>query len=1071
MQILSSNADLTTKDMLQSQPDSPSSINPNTPSGTPRPDFLETKVSLQEKQLRLQRILEDIQLGGENNQFGLDLVNAFELLEFQLGDTITTLPKISQETRPNQPSLQNFYLVCQGRVRLLSFNTAKQRQSSVQLLSEGETFGADEKWNEITWPYQAIAASTVQVARISLEKLTLWLDRLPELENCWRTATQHRQALIFWKTFTKLGSLSSERLQQLLSYLKEGRIAAGESLSSVADKEPGRFWLRSGQIQELSLEIGTAWGYPEEITPDWVAQTELQVYQILQQDWEAARAIAPMLAPGSQESSQVVNAPSSFQQKAKRPIPSAIAPTESILPPLPVPPDAESQVIDFAQPLKRRKRLWQSYPFIEQQSAADCGPACLAMISQYWGKRLSLNFLRNLAGVGRSGTSLKNLARAAESLGYQARPVRASLNRLVEQRNPWIAHWQGDHYVVVYRTKGDRLLVADPAQGKRLMARQEFLAGWTGYALLLDPTERLNEIPSEKPSLGRFLKLLLPYRMLGIQVILASFLIQVFGLVSPLFTQIVLDKVVVNKSLTTLNVFAIGILLFGIWSILLSGIRQYLISYLANRLDLTMIGGFIRHALLLPLNFFESRHVGDILTRVNENQKIQRFLLNQVVLAWLDFLMGFVYLGLMFYYNWQLTLLIVALIPPIAILTLAATPWLRRVSREVFNRSAEQNSALVETITGIATVKATATERELRWRWEEHLTNYLNARFRSQKLGINLQAASGLINSLGSTALLWYGATLVIQDQLTIGQFVAFNMMIGKVISPVLSLSNLWDELQEVLISVERLNDIFSTKPEEMPGQPMLVLPPLKGDVKIENVTFRYDRDQERNTLQNISFEVKAGQTIAIVGRSGSGKTTLVKLLQGLYYTETGNIWVDDHDIRHVSPQSLRSQLGVVPQECFLFSGTILENITLYRPEFSLEQAIKAAKLAEAHAFIQSMPLGYNTKVGERGANLSGGQRQRIAIARALLGEPRILILDEATSSLDAESERRFQENLARLSRTRTTFIIAHRLSTVRNADCILVLDRGILAERGTHEELMAQQGLYYYLAQQQLNL
>jgi ATP-binding cassette subfamily B protein len=333
-------------------------------------------------------------------------------------------------------------------------------------------------------------------------------------------------------------------------------------------------------------------------------------------------------------------------------------------------------------------------------------------------------------------------------------------------------------------------------------------------------------------------------------------------------------------------------------------------------------------------------------------------------------------------------------------------------------------------------------------------------------LGIKLQVANGLVNSLGSTLLLWFGAMLVIRGQLTIGQFVAFNMMMGYVISPVIALANLWDELQEVLISVERLNDVFEADPEEQPHQAMLVLPPIRGDVQFEDVTFRYGEDEDHNTLQNL-----AGQTIAIVGRSGSGKTTLVKLLQGLYHPNRGRVVIDGHDIRHVSPHSLRSQLGVVPQECFLFSGTILENITLYRPEFSLEQAVEVAKLAEAHPFIQALPLGYNTKIGERGASLSGGQRQRIAIARALLGNPRILILDEATSSLDTESERRFQRNLAQISRDRTTFIIAHRLSTVRHADRIMVLDRGVLVEQGTHDELMQLKGLYYHLAEQQLDL
>ncbi len=979
-----------------------------------------------------------------------DLSKRFEICELDLGDPLVSLPSDKKNTVPDEQKTQDFYLICQGKVRLLSFDPQKRREVTAQLLAEGETIGADSLFCESILPYRAIAATErVRVARISADKLQPWLEKLPELKENWLAAAKNRQALLFFKTLTEWRSLSSHRLHNILPYVVEKKIAAGESLD-----EEGHFWLLSGQIKDRPLEIGSSWGYPDASLAGAVAQTDLWVYQLAQKDWDTVKGILAQKTPVSRRKEENYSSPPPLAPPSPLPLPNTVEPK-----------------LDFPKPPKHSLRLWSQYPFFEQQSAADCGATCLKMVSQYWGKSLNLNFLRNLTGVGRSGSSLKSLAKAAETLGYQARPVRASLNSLVNQKNPWIAHWQGDHYVVVYRLKGNKILVADPARGKRLLSRSDFLADWTGYALLLDPTERLQSLKSEKPSLGKFLGLLFPYRSLTVQIILTSLLIQVFGLLSPLFTQIILDHVVVNKSLSTLHVFAIGVLLFGIWGIILSGIRQYLLSYLANRLDLTMISGFIRHALMLPLKFFEDRHVGDIITRVQENQKIQRFLIGQVVLAWLDFLMGFIYLGLMLYYNWQLTLLVIAIIPPIAILTLAATPLLRQVSREVFNRAAEQNSSLVETITGIGTVKTTASERELRWRWEEHLTGFLNAQFRAQKLGINLQTAGSLINSLGSTGLLWYGAMLVIDDQLTIGQFVAFNMLIGKVLSPVLSLTNLWDELQEVLISVERLNDVFATEPEEMPEKPLLVLPPIRGEVRFENVTFRYNPDDDRNVLQNISFEVKPGQSIAIVGRSGSGKSTLVKLLQELYHPSSGHIWIDGHDLRHVSPQSLRSQLGVVPQECFLFSGTILENITLYRPEYSLEEAIEVSKLAEAHPFIQSMPLGYNTKVGERGANLSGGQRQRIAIARALLGEPRILILDEATSSLDTESERRFQQNLARLSRDRTTFIIAHRLSTVRNADCILVLDLGILVEQGTHEDLMKQQGLYYHLAQQQLNL
>ena len=1031
-----------------------------------------------------------------------------EILEFQLGDLLGNIaPASANLTQPEKTApgsddgweqAQFFYIICQGRVRLLSFDPQKQREVPTGLLTEGETFGGELLFEEEYLPYQALAAETkVQVARIPLAQLKLELKKPVQLSERWLIATRNRQSLIFFKTLTVLRSLSSHRLEHLIPYLEERHIQAGTNL---AKANLDRFWLRRGQIHNQSLDIGSSWGYPDSIPDDWVAQTDLSLYHLSKQNWETFCVIAPFLSkiylksaaakqselPESRNSRQVPESPVLWGGLLKRAgtrvftrgnnqSESGLAISNGTQSPQLATSATEvgqnSYSIDFPQPTKSRPQLWRRYPFMQQQSSSDCGAACLGMISQYWGKRFSINYLRQLAGIGRTGVSLKGLTKTAESLGYQARPVRASLNRLIEQKNPWIAHWEGNHYIVVYWVKGDRILVADPAKGKHILSRQEFLASWTGYALLLNPTERLYQTPNTKRSLGKFLGLLFPYRNLIWQIIALSVLIQIFGIISPLFTQIILDQIVVNKSQSTLNVFVIGALLFGVWSMVLSATRSYLLSYFSNRLNLTMVSGFIHHTLTLPLKFFESRRVGDITTRVGENSKIQRFLLGQVLLSWLNFVTGFVYLGLMLYYNWQLTLLVLGLIHPIVILTLVATPLLRKLSRERFNAAADQNSSLVEMMTGVATVKAVAAEQEIRWRWEDLLTHQINVRFKGQKLTINLGLLSGLINSIGGTALLWYGATLVIQDQLTIGQFVAFNMMKGHIISPVIALVGLWDELQEVLISVERLNDVFDTEQEETPGKQMLSLPQLRGDVRFENVTFRYDTEEARNALQNISLEVKAGQTLAIVGRSGSGKSTLVKLLQGLYLPTSGRIWIDGHDIQHVSPPSLRSQLGVVPQDCFLFSGTILENITLYRPQFTLEQAIEAAKMAEAHAFIQAMPLGYNTKVGERGSTLSGGQRQRIAIARALLGEPRILILDEATSSLDTESETRFQQNLARISRECTSLIIAHRLSTVRNADCILVLDRGLIVEQGTHEELIAKRNLYYHLAKQQLDI
>ncbi len=1033
----------------------------------------------------LDAILNFLKLVQADNSQALALSKAFEILDFQIGDELAnyTNAALTENSVHSEQSAAYYQIICQGRVRLLGFDSKQKRETSTLVLQAGEAFGTENVFGNQPRLTRAIAASGGIVARLPITELKQWLEKLPHLGEFLSQQAQQRQCLIFFKTSTELRSLSSHQLLQLLPYFAETRIDRGESIIKATTPGTGRFWLLSGQIQSQSNEnqpptVGQSWGDPAEIPADWIAETTLLAYQLPRENWEAASAIAPILPTiSAKDASPLSNGDrNGHKTAASSYVPRILSPVNQPRQPLPQQtqnPEAESAKVVFPKPAIQvlSRTFWQALPFVEQQSSSDCGAACLATISLYWGKRFSINTLRSLADVDRSGASLKGIAKAAESLGYHARPVRASLSRLEAQTNPWIAHWEGNHYIVVYRVKGDKVLVADPALSKQWLTRQQFLNGWTGYALLIDPTERLQATPNEKVTLNQFWGAVLPYRSLIGQIIGMSLLIQVFGLITPLFTQVILDQVVVQKSFGTLNVFALGLLLFSIWRVGVSATRQYMLDYFSNRFDLTLISGFINHTLLLPLKFFESRRVGDIITRVQENRKVQVFITRQAILAWLDALMAIVYVGLMFYYNWRLTLLILGLIPPIVVLTLVATPLLRKVSREAFNTEAAESSLLVEMLSGVATVKAAAAEREIRWRWEDSFTSALNAQFRGQKLANSLQAMGGLINSVGSTALLWYGATLVIQGQLSIGQFVAFNMMIGNVINPILSVVNLWDELQEVLISVERLNDVFTTEPEETPGRPMLILPQVQGLVRFENVTFRYDPDGERNTLQNISFEATVGQTIAVVGRSGSGKSTLVSLLQALYHPTTGRILIDGHDIRHISPQSLRIQLGVVPQECFLFSGTILENITLYRSNFTLEQVTEVAKLAEAHAFIQDMPLGYNTQVGERGTSLSGGQRQRIAIARALLGNPRILVLDEATSSLDTESERRFQQNLNRICRDRTTFIIAHRLSTVRHADSILVLDRGHLVEYGTHEQLMAEQGIYYHLAQQQLDI
>ncbi|MBE9180623.1 peptidase domain-containing ABC transporter [Oculatella sp. LEGE 06141] len=728
----------------------------------------------------------------------------------------------------------------------------------------------------------------------------------------------------------------------------------------------------------------------------------------------------------------------------------------------------------FPSPTLQVGHLWQRvtrrYPFFEQQSASDCGAACLVMVGRYWDKRFNLNRLRDIANVDRNGASLRGLAVAAESIGFSTRPVKASLDKLAQQTLPAIVHWEGKHYIVVFEVSHDRVIVGDPAIGQRSLSYRDFKAGWNGYTLLLQPTALLKQAEEASRPFWQFFELIKPHRLVLFEVFITSLLIQVFGLVTPLLTQLLLDRVVVQRSNLTLTAVGLGLLVFGVFRVAMMGLRQYLLDHTANRIDLALVVGFISHTFRLPLQFFESRYVGDIISRIQENQKIQRFLTGEALSILLDLLTVFVYLGLMFWYSWKMALLTLVIVPPFILLALIATPFLQRISREIFNAYNEETGYLIQSLTGIRSVKSMAVEQTVRWHWEDLFGKSVRKLFSGQVIGNSLQIGSAAIEMVVTTTLLWFGAWLVIQNELTIGQLVAFNMLMGNVINPFQRLTVLWNQLQEVIIAIERINDVIDAEPEEdLQRQARQSLPPIQGHIQFDQVTFRYHPNSDKNTLEAVNFEVEPGQMVALVGRSGSGKTTISKLLLGLYPPTEGKILIDGYDVTALSLRSLRRQIGVVDQDTFLFGGTIRENISLGFPEASLEEVIEAAQLAGAHTFIKDLPMAYETQIGEGGGMLSGGQRQRLAIARALLGNPRLLILDEATSHLDAESERIIQTNLNKILQNRTTLIIAHRLSTVRHADLILVLDHGILVESGTHEQLMVKRGHYFYLNQQQL--
>jgi subfamily B ATP-binding cassette protein HlyB/CyaB len=691
---------------------------------------------------------------------------------------------------------------------------------------------------------------------------------------------------------------------------------------------------------------------------------------------------------------------------------------------------------------------------------------CIATLFRFHGLAMSAEALnRELAGVQAIGA--EDIIRVARHQDLKARRTTSSFNRLAAAPLPCLAGARDGSFFILGRSAEDKVLVHRGAgAAPEILDREAFLALWDGSLILVARRMSLSEL-GRRFDISWFMQAIYKYRNILSQVLLASFFLQIFALVSPLFFQVVVDKVLVHRGMSTLDVLLVGLVTVSIFETILGGLRTYVFSHTTNRIDVELGARLFRHLVALPMAYFGARRVGDSVARVRELENIRQFITGSSLTLVIDLFFTIVFLAVMAWYSWWLTFIVLASLPLYAGISLALTPLFRARVEEKFRRGAENQAFLVEAVTGIETLKAMAVEPQMQRRWEEQLAGYVGASFRVANLGNYASQAIQLISKLATAGILYFGAKAVIDGDLTVGELVAFNMLASRVSQPVLRLAQVWQDFHQVRQSIQRLGDVLNTPPEPAATPGRGALPTVKGAIRFDHVRFRYRMDGPE-VLRGVDLEIPAGQVVGVVGSSGSGKSTLAKLVQRLYVPESGRVLVDGIDLAMVDASWLRRQIGVVLQENVLFNRTVRENIALADPGMPLDHVVAAARLAGAHDFILQLPEGYDTVIGERGGTLSGGQRQRVAIARALVTNPRILIFDEATSALDLESEQAIQRNMRQICQGRTVIIIAHRLSTVRRCDRIIAVEQGRIVEEGKHEDLIRSGGRYALLHRMQ---
>ena len=704
-----------------------------------------------------------------------------------------------------------------------------------------------------------------------------------------------------------------------------------------------------------------------------------------------------------------------------------------------------------------------------QKPQVNSGLISLEIVARINNTDIDMRSVVREYGISTADIEPEEIIRIAKNKGFKVKKKNFKLTDITEKYPlPAILRLKDNSYIVLLAIKRDenKVLTLTPLEKHPVSHTfEELQEQMTDYVIILSHKNSNSDV---KFGFKWFFNEIFKYKKIIGQVLLGSFVVQLFGLVTPLFTQVILDKVLVNRTIATLDVLAFAFIVVAIFELLLNLSRNYIFIHTTNKIDAKLGAKLFRHLFKLYYVYFENRQVGNIVARVRELDRIREFITDKSVSVLIDAFFSVVFLAVMFIYSTKLTFISLGFLAIIAVIYVLITPELRLRLEEKFQMGAHSNSYLVESVTGVQTVKSLAIEGSMFRKWEEKLGKYLKSSFNLAIMGNFTGSICGFLQKGMTIAILYVGVMLVIENKLTIGQLIAFQMFSGQFSAPMLRLVGLWNDFQQTLLAVDRIGDILNS-PLEMQSGNAITLSQVRGDIKIENLSFKYNVDAPM-VLNNINLEINAGDKIGFVGRSGSGKSTIAKLIQRLYYTTEGTIYIDGIDIRNINPVWLRTNIGIVLQENYLFSGTIRDNIALPRPNMPMEGIIQAAQIAGAHEFISKMPKGYDSEVGERGSSLSGGQKQRIAIARALISNPRILIFDEATSALDYESERIIRDNMAMISKGRTTIIIAHRLSTIKDCNKIVCFDQGRIVEAGTHEELLKHDGYYKKLYEAQLN-